>query len=143
MWKRPKSIMRRSLRVGPKTLTGPNLGSRRCEGSVKRMGWPEGSRPGVARLRRRKLGVTLPLAWKRGNRTDVPLRSPRREAEKFSSARAASTEAHSKMSLGSSWRQTRPRLPSSLTGESSDSPFFQALNSLMKEKPDQESEGVG
>ena len=27
----------------------------------------EGGRPGVARLRNRKLGVTFPLAWKRGN----------------------------------------------------------------------------
>jgi hypothetical protein len=109
---------------------------------VKRMGWLEGAVPGVARLRSRKLDVTRPLAWKRGNPTGVPLRSPRREAEKFSSARAASSLAHSKMSLGSSWRHPRPRLPSSLTGESSDFPFFQALNSLMKEKADQESEVV-
>ena len=109
---------------------------------MKRMGWLEGDIPDVARLRKRKLGVTFPLAWKRGNPTGVPPRSPRREAEKFSSARAASTLAHSKTSLGSSWRQARPQLPSSLTGKSSDSPFFQALNSLMKEKADQESEGV-
>jgi hypothetical protein len=93
-------------------------------------------------LRNRKLGVTFPLAWKRGNPTGVPLRSPRRDAEKFSSARAASTEAHSKTSWGSSWRQTRPQLPSSFNGESSASPFFQALNSLMNEKADQDSEGV-
>ena len=105
---------------------------------MKRMGWLEGALPGVARLRSRKLGVTFPLAWKRGNPTGAPLRSPRRDAEKFSSARAASTDAHSKTSLGSSWRQARPRVPSSLTGESSDCPFFQALNSLMKEKADQD-----
>ena len=66
----------------------------------------------------------------------------RLDAEKFSRARAASTLAHSKTSPGSSCRQVRPQLPSSLTGESSDSPFFQALNSLMKEKVDQDSEAV-
>ena len=106
------------------------------------MDWLEGAVADVARLRNRKLGVTLPLAWKRGNPTGVPLRFPRLDAEKFSSARAASTLAHSKTSPGSSWRQARPRVPSTLTGESSDWPFFQALNSLMNEKPDQESEGV-
>jgi len=99
--------------------------------------------PGLASpITKAKARRHLALGQEAGNRTDVPLRSPRREAEKFSSARAASTEAHSKMSLGRSWRQARPQLPSSLTGESSASPFFQALNSLMKEKPDQESEGV-
>ena len=98
------------------------------------MGWLEGARPGVARLRNRKLGVTLALAWKRGNPTGDPLRWPRLDAAKFSSAWAASTLAHSKTSPGSSWRQTRPRVPSSLIKESSDFPFFQALNSLMKEK---------
>src|SRR5487761_2220018 len=142
MWKRPASIIRRTLRVGPKSFTGPNVGSRRCEGSVKRMGWLEGARTDVARLRNRKLGVTFPFAWKRGNPTGVPLRFPRLDAEKISRAWAASTLAHSKTSPGSSWRQARPRLPSSLTGESTDSPFFHALNSLMKENPDQDSEGV-
>jgi len=105
------------------------------------MGWLDGALPGVARLRNRNLGATLPLAWKRGNPAGVPLRSPRLDAEKFSRARAASTLAHSKTSPGSSWRQERPRVPSSLTSESSDCPFFQALNSLMKEKAVQESEG--
>src|ERR1035437_633801 len=142
MWKRPASIIRRTFRVGPKTFTGPILDSRRCEGAVKRMVWPDGARPGVARLRRRKLGVRFPLAWNRGNPTGAPPRSPCRDVEKFSRARAASTEAHSKTSLGSSWRQVKPRLPSSLTGESSVSPFFQALNSLMKEKAAQDSEEV-
>jgi len=66
------------------------------------MGWLEGAVPDVARLRNRKLGVTLPFAWKRGNPTGDPLRFPRRDAEKFASARAASTLAHSKTSLGSS-----------------------------------------
>src|ERR1035437_1885653 len=142
MWNRPASIIRRTLRVGPKSFTGPNLGRRRCEGSVKRMGWPDGDCPTFARVRNRKLGATFPLVWKWGNPTGVPPRSPRREAEKFSRARAASTEAHSKTSLGSSWRQVKPRVPSSLTGESSISPFFQALNSLMKEKAAQDSEEV-
>ena len=130
------------LAPGTEKFTCPNFGSRRWEGSLKRMGWLEGACPGVARLRNRKLGVTFPLAWKRGNPTSAPRRSPRLAAAKFSNARAASTLAHSKTSPGSSWRQTRPRVPSSFTGESSDSPFFQALNSLMKEKAVQESEGV-
>src|SRR5487761_2443891 len=142
MWKRPASIIRRTLRVGPKSFTGPNVGSRRCEGSAKRMGWLECVRPDVARLRNRKLGVTFPFAWKRGNPTGAPLRCPRRDAAKFSSARAASTLAHSKTSPGSSWHQVRPRVPSSLTGESADSPFFHALNSLMNEKVDQDKEGI-
>src|ERR1700691_4920098 len=76
-WKRPASIIRRTLRVGPKSFTCPIFGSRRCEGSVKRMGSLEGTCADVVRLRSRKLGVTFPLAWKRGNPTGVPLRSPR------------------------------------------------------------------
>jgi len=56
---------------------------------------------------------------------------------------AASTLAHSKTSPGNSWRQMSPRVPSSLIGESSALPFFQALNSLMKENPDQDSEEAG
>src|SRR5664280_697892 len=104
------------------------------------MGCFVGAWPGVEWVRRRKLGVTFPLAWKRGKPTCAPTRFPRRDVAKFSSARAASTLAHSKTSPGNSCLHDRPRVPSWLNGESSDSPFFQALNSLMKENPDHESE---
>ena len=64
--------------MGPKSFTCPIFGSRRCVGSVRRMGWLEGTCADVARLRSRKLGVTFPLAWKRGNPTGDPRRPPRR-----------------------------------------------------------------
>src|SRR5664280_708540 len=106
------------------------------------MGCFVGAWPGVEWLRRRKLGVTFPLAWKRGKPTCAPSRLPRRDVAKFSSARAASTLAHSKTSPGNSCRHDKPRVPSSLTNESSDLPFFHALKSLMKLNLDHDSVGL-
>jgi hypothetical protein len=72
----------------------------------------------------------------------VPLRSPLLDVTKFVSAWDASELAHSKTSHGNSCRHVSPRDPSSLRGESSEVPFFQALNSFMKANFDHESEGV-
>jgi len=83
-----------------------------------------------------------PLAAKRGKPTTAPARWPFFEPSQFARAWAASLLAHSKTDSGISPRQDRPRVASSFTGELSSCPFFQALNSLMKEILDQERPGV-
>ena len=72
----------------------------------------------------------------------LPLRTPDRELEQLASACAALTLAHSKTSALTSPRQASPRLPSALTGLSSDLPVFQAFISLMHDCFDHDRLGV-
>jgi len=133
--------MRRTLRVGPKSFSGPNLGRRRCEGSLKRMGWLDGALPGVARLRNRNLGATLP--WPGSGETQPA----------FHCARRASTQRSSRgpgQHRRSRTRRRRRAVRGARKGPGSvfvdqrviRLPVLPALNSLMKEKAVQESEGV-
>ena len=114
-------------------------------GEAQRFGSGDSNRCGPAGLgfgaqleRRRRPAPGL----KCGNPAFLPFRSRVAELEKLASACAALTLAHSKTSALTSPRQASPRLPSGLTGLSSDMPVFQAFISLMNDCFDQDSAGV-
>jgi hypothetical protein len=125
--------------VQPCTRISPIVGSRSAFGPATRICWDA---PTLDRLRSRKLGTDLCRDLTFGNPTVLPALPPLRESEKFTSAWAAFTLAHSNTSAFTSALQARPTVPSSLTREESSVPFFHALNSLMKLNFDHDRDGV-
>jgi len=105
------------------------------------MGWLDGALPGVARLRNRNLGATLPLPGSgKPSRRSTALAAPRRrevlEGPGRVHARALEDVAGQFVAPG------KAPGPVFVDQRVIRLPVLQALNSLMKEKAVQESEGV-
>jgi hypothetical protein len=125
--------------VQPWTRSTPSVGKRSAFGPATRIG---AVCPGMDLERSLNAGAVLRRDLKCGKPAFLPLRTRDRELEKFASACAAFTDAHSNTSAEISLRQTNPRLPSGFAGVSNVLPVFQAFISLMNDTFDQDSGGV-